>query len=197
MCSASIGRRGQREPVKVTRIDHIAIAVDDIDVALGFFRDALGLELSHTDVEVDQGVVVAFLPLGGSEVELLEPVAGDSGVSRFLERRGPGLHHICLEVDDLDEAIARLRGMGVELIDSEPYIGTGGRRIAFVHPRAAHGVLVELYEEMPGEYRRLTNLDDLRRRVVIGGRVAAAGTRGFLGGLRRPTQVGDGTAGPI
>lgn len=172
--------------MKVTRIDHVAIAVDDIDAALGFFRDALGLQLSHTDVEVDQGVVVAFLPLGGSEVELIEPVAPDSGVSRFLERRGPGLHHICLEVDDLDEAVSRLRGMGVELIDDDPYIGTGGRRIAFIHPRAAHGVLVELYEEMPGEYRRLTNLDDLRRRVVIRGRVAAAGTRGFLGGLRRP-----------
>ena len=179
--------------MKVTRIDHIAIAVEDIDSALGFFRDTLGLEVSHTDVEEDQGVVVAFLPLGESELELIEPVAGDTGVSRWLAARGQGMHHICLEVADLDAALTRLHERGVQMIDDVPYIGAGGRRIAFVHPRAAYGVLVELYEEMPGEVRRNTNLDELRRRAAFGGRVAAAGTRGFLGGLRnRPPRQNEG-----
>jgi hypothetical protein len=103
------------------------------------------------------------------------------------------MHHICLEVADLDTALARLRERGVQMIDEAPYIGTGGRRIAFVHPRAAFGVLVELYEEMPGEIRRNTNLDELRRRARVSRRVAAAGTRGFLGGLRNrpPRQPGE------
>lgn len=173
--------------MKITRIDHLAIAVENIDAALTFFRDALGLEVTDTDVEEGQGVVVAFLPLGDSELELIEPVEPDSGVARFLERRGPGMHHVCLEVEDLDAALDRLRTHGVRLIDEQPYTGTGGRRIAFLHPKAAHGVLVELYETMPGDRRRrrLQNLDELRRRLVVQGRVAAAGTRGFLGGLRR------------
>lgn len=171
--------------MKIRRIDHVAIAVEDIDAALTFFRDALDLEVSHTDVEEGQGVVVAFLPLGESEVELIEPVADDSGVARFLGSRGPGLHHICLEVADLDAALARLKDRGVRLIDKEPHTGTGGRRIAFVHPRAAHGVLVELYETLPDEDRRLTSLVVLRRRLAVSGRVAAAGTRGFLDGLRK------------
>lgn len=176
--------------MKIKRIDHVAIAVEDLDLALEFFRDTLCLDVSHTDVEEGQGVVVAFLPLGDSEVELMEPVAGDSGVSRFLRKRGPGMHHLCLEVENLDEALERLRERGVQLIDEEPYIGTGGRRIAFIHPKAAYGVLVELYETLPGDHRlrRITNIDDLRRRLALGSRVAAAGTRGFLDGLRRSGQ---------
>ncbi|MFN2115981.1 MAG: methylmalonyl-CoA epimerase [Anaerolineae bacterium] len=172
--------------MKVTRIDHVAIAVEDIDEALTFYRDALGLEVTTTDIEEGQGVVVAFMPVGDSELELIEPVDKGSGVARFLDKRGPGQHHICLEVDDLDAAMARLRAHDVELIDDEPYVGTGGRRIAFVHPRSSYGVLIELYETLPGDHlrRRLEDVGELRRRLLVRGRVAAAGTRGFLGGLR-------------
>ncbi len=190
--------------MKIKRIEHVAIAVDDIDEALGFFRDALGLEVGTTDLEEGQRVVVAFMPLGEAEIELIEPVDADSGVSRFLDRRGPGMHHLCLEVDDLGEAITHLRERGVQLIDDEPYLGTGGRRIAFIHPNAAHGVLIELYETRLGDRlpRRLTNLDDLRRRLFVGGRVAAAGTRGFLEGLRQGDEDdlaadGDGRGGEV
>jgi len=160
--------------MKVRRIDHMAIAVDNLDEALPFFTDVLGLDVTHTDVEEGQGVVVAFLPIGDSEIELIEPVHADSGVARFLTRRGPGMHHLCLEVDDMDAAMARLRAHGVRLIDDEPYIGTGGRRIVFIHPKSSHGVLIELYEVLPGDHRRLRldSLEDLRRRMVERGREA-------------------------
>lgn len=189
--------------MRINRIDHLALAVDSIDAALPFFTEVLGLEVTHTDVEEGQGVVVAFLPVGDSEIELIEPVDDGSGVARFLRGRGPGMHHICLEVDDMDAALDRLRDKGVRLIDEEPYIGTGGRRIVFIHPKAAHGVLVELYEKLPQDSEpgggvraylseRLpsreelrANLEDLRQRVVTRGRVVAAGTRGFIDGLRR------------
>lgn len=179
----------------IRRIDHVAIAVENIDRALPFFTDVLGLEVSHTDIEEGQRVVVAFMPLEGSEIELIEPVDEESGVARFLQRRGSGMHHLCLEVDDLDAAIDRLQGQGVQLIDDEPYVGTGGRRIAFIHPKAAHGVLIELYELRPGDRPRLRlqNLDELRRRVVVQSRIAAAGTRGFLTGLRGQREDEDGT----
>ncbi len=173
--------------MRISRIDHVAIAVPDIDQALGFFRDSLGLEVSHTDLEAGQGVVVAFLPVGDSEIELIEPVDTNSGVARYLTKRGPGMHHICVEVDNLDEALARLTARGVDLIDQTPHTGTGGRRIAFVHPKSAHGVLVELYETLPDDRlgRARHSLDDLRRRLVVNSRAAAAGTRGFLDGLRK------------
>jgi methylmalonyl-CoA/ethylmalonyl-CoA epimerase len=180
--------------MRITRIDHIAIAVEDIETALGFFRDTLGLEVSHTDLEEGQGVVVAFLPLGDSELELVEPVDPDSGVARYLARRGPGLHHICVEVVDLDATLDRLRQHGVTLIDEEPYLGTGGRRIAFIHPKSAYGVLLELYETLPGDrlLRRRTSIAELRRRLgdsrgrlSVNRRVMAAGTRGFIEGLRK------------
>lgn len=188
--------------MRINRIDHLALAVDSIDAALPFFTEVLGLEVTHTDVEEGQGVVVAFLPVGDSEIELIEPVDDGSGVARFLKGRGPGMHHLCVEVDDMDEALERLRAHSVRLIDEEPYIGTGGRRIVFIHPKAAHGVLVELYEKLPPEPgasgvraylserlpsrdELLVNLADLRQRVVTRGRVVAAGTRGFIDGLRR------------
>ena len=188
--------------MRINRIDHLALAVDSIDAALPFFTEVLGLQVTNTDVEEGQGVVVAFLPVGDSEIELIEPVHDDSGVARFLRGRGPGMHHFCLEVDDMDAALERLKTHEVRLIDDQPYIGTGGRRIVFIHPKAAHGVLVELYEKLPGgngsangrsrfagrlpgrdELR--ANLDELRQAMVARGRVMAAGTRGFWGGLRR------------
>ena len=188
--------------MKINRIDHLAIAVPDLDQAVPFFTEVLGLEVTHTDHEEGQGVVVAFMPVGGSEIELIEPVDEQSGVSRFLEKRGSGMHHICLEVDDMDEALDHLQEKEVRLIDDEPYIGTGGRRIVFIHPKAAQGVLVELYEKLPGDgrnsRRRLPRIEaeELRDRFARGrrtlvsrGKVAAAGTRGFIGGLRRSSKT--------
>ncbi len=130
----------------IKRIDHIAIVVENLNNAVEFFQKSLGLELAGTAAEPDQHVTVAFLPVGGSDVELLEPDGTDSGVARFLEKRGEGIHHICFEVTDLDAALARLKEAGVELINEEPVTNSRGWRLAFVHPKAAHGVLIELYE---------------------------------------------------
>ena len=130
----------------ITRIDHIAIAVNSIEETLQFYSADLGLELSHTEVEEGQGVTVAFLPVGESEVELIEPMGDDSPISRFLEKRGEGLHHVCFEVEDIEAALARLKTQGAKLINEEPYIGARGQKLVFVHPRSTHGVLIELYE---------------------------------------------------
>jgi len=135
--------------MNIRRIDHLAIAVPDVDAALVFFRDALGLKVGHTDIEPGQGVRVTCMPVGDGLVELIQPMEPESGVARFLERHGPGMHHLCLEVDDLDAALARLRSHGVQLIDDEPYVNQEGRRLVFIHPKSASGVLVELYEVRP------------------------------------------------
>lgn len=131
---------------KIKRIDHIAIVVADIDAALGFWRDALGLELDHIEEVPEQKSIVAFLPTGGSEVELVKPTTDDSGVARFLQKRGPGMHHICLEVDDIEATLAELKGKGVRLINETPITSADGKKLAFIHPESTHGVLVELYE---------------------------------------------------
>ena|SRR3990172_1547046 len=131
---------------KIKRIDHVAIVVHDLEAALGFWRDALGLELQAVEDVPEQQALVAFLPVGESEVELVKPTTGDSGVARYLEKRGPGMHHVCLEVDDIQAALDRLREKGVRLINETPLSGSGGKKIAFIHPESAHGVLVELYE---------------------------------------------------
>ncbi len=129
----------------INRIDHIAIVVEDIEQALDVFRDALGLELSHTQIIPEQGVKVACLPIGESEIELLEPLSPDSGVGRFLAQRGGGMHHICLEVEDIDAALAELKGKGVRLINRRAVAGAHGR-VAFLHPKSTHDVLIELLE---------------------------------------------------
>ncbi|HQR36756.1 MAG TPA: methylmalonyl-CoA epimerase [Blastocatellia bacterium] len=126
------------------KIDHLGIAVRSIDDTLAFYRDAMGLEVAHRETVDDQGVNVAMLPVGESRVELLEPVGPDTPVGRFLDKRGPGLHHVCYEVPDIHEALARLRTSGVRLVDEEPRVGAGGHLVAFVHPSATGGVLVEL-----------------------------------------------------
>jgi len=131
---------------RIKRIDHIAIVVDDLEAALGFWREALGLELQAIEEVPEQKSLVAFLPIGESEVELVKPTTNDSGVSRYLEKRGPGMHHVCFEVDDIQAALDRLRERGVRLINETPLSGSGGKKIAFIHPESAHGVLVELYE---------------------------------------------------
>ena len=130
----------------VKRIDHIAIVVDDIDNALTFWRDTLGLDMTHLEEVKEQESIVAFLPTGGSEVELVKPTTETSGVAKYLAKRGPGMHHICLEVDNLEEMLAQMKARGVKLINETPTIGAGGKKIAFVHPSSTNGVLVELYQ---------------------------------------------------
>jgi methylmalonyl-CoA/ethylmalonyl-CoA epimerase len=131
---------------RVKRIDHIAVLVEDMEASLSFWQDALGMDLSHTQDVPAEMAKVAFLPTGGSEVELVTPTTSDSGLARQLEKRGPGMHHICLEVDDIEGMLEQLKGKGVLLINKEPKIGIGGRKYAFIHPKSAFGVMVELYE---------------------------------------------------
>jgi methylmalonyl-CoA/ethylmalonyl-CoA epimerase len=126
------------------RIAHVGVAVPDLEAALAFYRDVLGLK-PHPPEEAD-GAAIASLPFGESEVELLAPLRPDSPIARFLDRRGPGIHHICYRVADLDAALAACRAAGYRLVDEVPRLGAGGRRIAFVHPRATAGILLELTE---------------------------------------------------
>jgi methylmalonyl-CoA/ethylmalonyl-CoA epimerase len=128
-----------------TRIDHIGIVVRDVQEALTAYGAALGLPLKEVADVPDQGVRVAFLPVGESNVELVQPTADDTGIARFLEKRGEGIHHLCLEVEDIEAALARLKEQGVPLIDRVPRQGVHGR-VAFIHPKGMHGVLVELVE---------------------------------------------------
>jgi methylmalonyl-CoA/ethylmalonyl-CoA epimerase len=130
----------------VKRIDHIAIVVSDIEAAKAFYEGALGMTLERTEQIDEQEVIVAFLPAGDSQIELVQPINDTSGVAKYLSKRGPGIHHICVEVDDLDARLAMLKEKGVRLINETPTIGSGGKRIAFIHPESAFGVLVELYE---------------------------------------------------
>lgn len=131
---------------KIKGIDHIAIVVDDIESALGFWRDVLGLELDHVEEVPEQKSLVAFLPVDGSKIELVEPTSDDSGVARYLKKHGPGMHHICLQVEALESTLAELKAKGVHLINETPLEGSGGKRLAFIHPKSTQGVLVELYE---------------------------------------------------
>jgi methylmalonyl-CoA/ethylmalonyl-CoA epimerase len=126
------------------RIAHVGVAVPDLDVALAFYRDVLGLK-AH-EPEVADGATIVALPFGDAEVELLAPLQPDSPIARFLTRRGPGIHHICYRVADLDAALEACRTAGYRLIDEVPRLGAGGRRIAFVHPKATAGILLELTE---------------------------------------------------
>lgn len=130
---------------KPIKINHIGIAVADIDESLKFWRDALGIELSHIEDVPSQKAKVAFLPVGESEVELVNPTTDDSGVAKFIAERGGGMHHLCIEVDDIEGVIANLKEKGVRMIDETPK-ELPGRKMAFVHPKSAGGVLVELYQ---------------------------------------------------
>lgn len=128
------------------KINHLGIATKGIDEALQFWSDALGLENVHTEVVEDQKVKVAMLPIGESRIELLEPTSDDSPISKFLEKRGGGIHHIAVEVDDIEATLAKLRAEGLVLIDEKPRIGAEGCLVAFVHPRSSGGVLLELVQ---------------------------------------------------
>ena len=128
------------------RLDHIGVAVASIDESLPIYR-ALGLTETARESVASQGVITAFLPLGDTRLELLEPTGADSPVAKFLSKRGPGVHHLCFAVPDLEDALAELAGRGFRLVHETPVAGAGGRRVAFLHPSAGHGVLIELSEE--------------------------------------------------
>jgi methylmalonyl-CoA epimerase len=130
----------------IKRIDHIGIVVSNIDEALRVYQQALGLDVAEIQERPDLAATIAFLPLGESEIELVQPVSSDSDAAKFLQKRGEGIHHICLEVDDIEESLADLGAKGLELIDEVPRIGPKGERFAFIHPKSAHGVLIELYQ---------------------------------------------------
>jgi len=133
------------EKMTIKRIDHIAIVVENLDKALEVYRDALGMTVTAVEKMPEQDVTMAFLPSGDSEIELLEPLSAESGIGKYLAKRGEGLHHVCLEVDDIAAALADLKAKGAQLIDEQPKRGAYGK-IAFIHPKGAHGVLVELVE---------------------------------------------------
>jgi len=130
----------------IKSINHIAVVVDDMEKALAFWRDALGIDLHEIrDVPAEKSQV-AFLPLQGAEVELVMPTSEESGIAKYLARRGAGMHHICLQVDDIQGMLAQLKSKGVRLINEEPRMTADGKKYAFIHPESASGVLVELYE---------------------------------------------------
>jgi methylmalonyl-CoA/ethylmalonyl-CoA epimerase len=132
---------------KVNSIDHVAVVVDNLETSLGFWRDALGIDLRGLNDVPDEASRVAFLPVGESDIELVLPTSVDSGVAKYLAKRGPGMHHICLEVDDLTGMLRQLSARGVRLINEEPRSSPDGKMYAFVHPESTGGVLVELYEK--------------------------------------------------
>ena len=131
------------------KINHLGIATKDIAEALKFWGDALGLQNVHTEVVEDQKVRVAMLQIGESRIELLEPTGDDSPISKFLEKRGGGIHHIAVDVEDIEASLAKLKSQGMRLIDESPRIGAEGCLVAFVHPSSANGVLLELVQEVP------------------------------------------------
>lgn len=130
------------------KIAHLGIATKGIDEALKFWEDALGLEKVHTETVEDQKVRVAMLPLGETNIELLEPTSEDSPISKFLEKRGGGIHHIAVEVEDIEASLAKLKAEGMRLIDEKPRIGAEGCLVAFVHPASSGGVLLELTQKV-------------------------------------------------
>lgn len=130
---------------KIKKINHVAIAVSDVDASLTFWRDALGLTVDHVEDVPSQKATVVFIPVGESEVELVRPASEDTGVAKFLAERGGGMHHLCFEVDDIEGMLADLKAKGVRLINETP-LELPGRKMAFIHPKSSGGVLVELYE---------------------------------------------------
>jgi methylmalonyl-CoA/ethylmalonyl-CoA epimerase len=128
------------------RINHIAVVVDDVQAALGFWHEALGIPLAHVEHNEGEAVDIAFLPLGEGEIELIAPFTDDSGVAKYLSKKGPGLHHLCIDVDDVAAALEDLKARGVELINDTPRTRPDGTLYAFVHPKSTGGVLLELYQ---------------------------------------------------
>jgi len=132
--------------MKILKIDHLGIAVNSIDEGKGFWTDALGLELEGVETVEAQKVKTAFFPVDQSEVELLESTSTKGPISKFIEKKGQGIHHIAFRVDNLEKALIELKEKGIKLIDEKPRLGAGGKKIAFLHPKSTQGVLVELCE---------------------------------------------------
>jgi methylmalonyl-CoA/ethylmalonyl-CoA epimerase len=132
--------------MKILKIDHLGIAVNSIEEAKKLFHDILGLKFEGTETVEEQKVTTAFFPVGDSEVELLESTAPDGPIAKYLEKRGEGIQHIAFRVDNLDQALGELKDKGIRLIDENPRKGAGGAKIAFLHPKSTHGVLIELSE---------------------------------------------------
>ena len=132
--------------MKVLKIDHLGIAVHSIEEAKKLFQDTLGLKFEGSETVAEQKVTTAFFPVGDSEVELLESTAPDGPIAKYLEKRGEGIQHIAFRVENLEEALAELKKKGIRLIDEKPRKGAGGAKIAFLHPKSTHGVLIELSE---------------------------------------------------
>jgi len=128
------------------KIDHIGVAVSDLEKTISFYRDQIGLDFKGTEVVEEQKVKVAFFPVGESKMEFLEPTEQGSPVGKFIEKKGEGVHHLAFRVDNLEAKLEQLKAQGIELIDEKPRYGAGGARIAFLHPRSTGGILVELCE---------------------------------------------------
>lgn len=134
------------------RIDHVGVAVEDMEDALRLYRESLGLALAHRETVQEQGVDAALLDVGEGHVELLAPLSADTPVGRYLERRGPGLHHVAYAVEDIDAALAAARQAGLRLLDESPRTGIRNSRVAFIHPAAVGGVLTELVQPAEGPH---------------------------------------------
>jgi methylmalonyl-CoA/ethylmalonyl-CoA epimerase len=132
--------------MKVLKVDHIGIAVKNLDETLKFYTEALGLEVQGTETVEEQKVKVAFLPLGDTEVELLESTSPDGPIAKYIEKKGEGIQHVAFKVENIEEAIEHMKSKGFRMIDEKPRYGAGGAKIAFMHPKSSHGVLVELSE---------------------------------------------------
>ena len=128
------------------RIDHVGVAVPDLDAAISLYEGSFGMALAHRETVPSQGVEAVLLDVGDGHIELLRPLGPGTAVGKFLERRGPGMHHVAFAVDDIEAALERIRGAGLELIDSEPRPGIRGSRVAFLHPRSTGSVLTEIVE---------------------------------------------------
>jgi methylmalonyl-CoA/ethylmalonyl-CoA epimerase len=139
--------------LKIKKISHVAVAVENIDEALAKYATALGLAPTSREFVASQKVEAALLPIGDASIELIAP-NGNDGVKKFLEKRGPGLHHLAIEVEGIDEALVFLKSLGVQLIDETPRVGAHGHKVAFIHPKATGGLLVELVEPIAGHEPR-------------------------------------------
>jgi methylmalonyl-CoA/ethylmalonyl-CoA epimerase len=136
----------EQQTTRSASLNHLAVAVTNLEEALAFYRDALGLTVQRIEEVSSESVRVAFLPLGDGEIELMQPTRDDTGVAKWLAKRGPGMHHVCIQVSDIASTLARLKAHNVELINPEPVQKPDGTRYAFIHPKSAFGVLVELYQ---------------------------------------------------
>jgi methylmalonyl-CoA/ethylmalonyl-CoA epimerase len=135
---------------KILKIHHVAVVVPELQEAFSFWKDSLGLDLNHVEDVPSQKSQVAFFPIGESELEFVKPTNEETGAGKFLKEKGPGIHHICFEVDNIEEMLSGLKTKGVRLINETP-VQLEGRKIAFIHPKSANGVLVELYEITAGK----------------------------------------------